>query len=180
MTATSKLNLRFINKNVFVVIVVIAAIMVLYVAFSLIRHKKKNEVISLMDKKIKANTFEEEKICSGILGLVDECHFKAQMDYTVYAQYALGVEQLHALRNAVDSHFGGLCHFLIENYPELTDDDINYCCLYLLGLKDPDVSALMQRSYTAVSDRKRKLKRVFSIQNDLTHFLKNIVLQKHK
>ena len=35
---------------------------------------------------------------------------------------------------------------MIENYPELTDDDINYCCLYLLGLKDADVSAKIARS----------------------------------
>lgn len=66
------------------------------------------------------------------------------------------------LREAVNKHYDNFTQTLINRYPELTIDDIDYCCLYFLGLKDADISALMQRAYPTVCQRSRKLKRIFN------------------
>ena len=46
--------------------------------------------------------------------------------------------------------------------------DLDYCCLYLLGLTDADIAALMQKAYSTVSDRSRKLKAFFDKDEPLS------------
>jgi len=113
-------------------------------------------------------TFNEEPICRLIMERVNEGQFKAQMDCKLYQDYALGKEQVMALREAADRHFNQFTSRLAKAYPNLTKGDLDYCCLYLLGLSDADVSALMQRAYNTVSERSRKLKGVFGSDEPLS------------
>jgi hypothetical protein len=117
-----------------------------------------NDAVS---KPEQANSFADEPICQLIMERVNEGQFKSQMDCTVYKDYALGKEQLMALREAADRHFNRFTSRLAQTYPSLTKNDLDYCCLYLLGLTDADISALMQRAYNTVSERSRKLKTIF-------------------
>jgi hypothetical protein len=121
-------------------------------------HQQENEAVS---KPEQANSFADEPICQLIMERVNEGQFKSQMDCTVYKDYALGKEQLMALREAADRHFNHFTSRLAQTYPSLTKGDLDYCCLYLLGLTDADISALMQRAYNTVSERSRKLKTIF-------------------
>ena len=114
-----------------------------------------------------AASFDEEPICRLIMDRVNEGQFKAQMDCKLYQDYALGKEQVMALREAANRHFGQFTSRLAKAYPELTRGDLDYCCLYLLGLSDADISALMQRAYNTVSERSRKLKGVFGSEEPL-------------
>ena len=108
-----------------------------------------------------AASFAEEPICRLIMERVNEGQFKSQMDCTVYKDYALGKEQVTALREAADRHFNQFTSRLAKAYPDLTRSDLDYCCLYLLGLSDADIAALMQRAYNTVSQRARKMKAIF-------------------
>jgi hypothetical protein len=90
------------------------------------------------------------------------------MDCKLYQDYALGKEQVMALREAADRHFGQFTSRLAKAYPTLTKGDLDYCCLYLLGLSDADISALMQRAYATVSERSRKLKGIFGTEEPLS------------
>ncbi len=114
-----------------------------------------------------AVSFNDEPICRLIMERVHEGQFKAQMDCKLYQDYALGKEHVMALREAADCHFGQFTSRLAKAYPELTRGDLDYCCLYLLGLSDADVSALMQRAYNTVSERSRKLKGVFGSEEPI-------------
>ena len=115
-----------------------------------------------------AVSFNDEPICRLIMERVNEGQFKAQMDCKLYQDYALGKEQVMALREAADRHFGQFTSRLVKAYPDLTRGDLDYCCLYLLGLSDADISALMQRAYNTVSERSRKLKGVFGSEESLS------------
>ena len=115
-----------------------------------------------------AVSFNEEPICRLIMERVNEGQFKAQMDCKLYQDYALGKEQVMALREAADRHFNQFTVRLAKAYPNLTKGDLDYCCLYLLGLSDADVSALMQRAYATVSERSRKIKTVFGTEEPLS------------
>ena len=119
-----------------------------------------------------AVSFTEEPICRLIMERVNEGQFKAQMDCKLYQDYALGKEQVMALREAADRHFGQFTSRLAKAYPELTRGDLDYCCLYLLGLSDADISALMQRAYNTVSERSRKLKGIFGSEEPLSATLR--------
>ena len=119
-------------------------------------------------QEAQAVSFNDEPICRLIMERVNKGQFKAQMDCKLYQDYALGKEQVMALREAADRHFGQFTSRLAKAYPELTRGDLDYCCLYLLGLSDADVSALMQRAYNTVSERSRKLKGVFGSDEPLS------------
>ena len=151
----------------------------LFIAFVLAlshyNHRKKNRTIFTMRQKIKANSFIDEPICKYILKTVDEKKFKSHTDYALYTEFALSSEQIKQLREAVDTHFNNITKDIKEQYDLLNDDDINYCCLYILGIKDADISALMQRSYRAVCDRNKKLKSVFKTKESVNSFLCGII-----
>ena len=123
-------------------------------------------------QETQAESFNDEPICRLIMERVNEGQFKAQMDCKLYQDYALGKEQVMALREAADRHFDQFTVRLAKAYPNLTKGDLDYCCLYLLDLSDADISALMQRAYNTVSERSRKLKGVFGSDEPISVILR--------
>ncbi len=111
--------------------------------------------------------FTDEPVCQLILERMNEGKFLSQMGPKIYKEYALSKEQVVALRMTVDRHYGQFTSRLKRLHPELTQDDLNYCCLYLLGLSDADVSALMQKAYPTVSQRSRKIKAILGSESPL-------------
>ena len=148
------------------------------------RLKKSNQEVRELKDQIKrqeevnakpqqAESFADEPICRLILERVHEGQFKAQMDCNLYKDAALSKEQVMALRDASDRHFSLFTVRLAKAYPNLTKNDLDYCCLYLLGLSDADISALMQRAYTTVNDRGRKMKSIFGTEEPLSTTLRS-------
>lgn len=133
--------------------------------------KQKEEAASQTEQ---AATFVEEPICRLILERVNKGQFKAQFDIKLYEKYALSKNDMLVLREAANRHFNQFTSRLLQAYPTLTHGDLDYCCLYLLGLSDADVSALMQKAYSTVSDRSRKLKTIFGKEDLLVHILRQI------
>ena len=142
------------------------------------RLKRKNQEVRELKGQIRqqkdmavesepAPSFAEEPICRLIMERVHDGQFKAQMDYKNYKSYALNDEDLKALRMATDRHFNHFTVRLAKTYPQLTRGDLDYCCLYLLGLTDADVSALMQRAYNTINERSSKLKRILGCNNGI-------------
>ena len=124
-------------------------------------------------QETQAESFNDEPICRLIMERVNDGQFKAQMDCKLYQDYALGKEQVMALREAADRHFNQFTVRLTKAYPNLTKGDLDYCCLYLLGLSDADISALIQRAYNTVSERSRKLKGIFGSEEPISATLRN-------
>ena len=148
------------------------------------RLKKSNQEVRELKDQIKrqeevnakpqqAESFADEPICRLILERVHEGQFKAQMDCKLFKDAALSKEQVMALRDAADRHFNLFTVRLAKAYPNLTKNDLDYCCLYLLGLSDADISALMQRAYTTVNDRGRKMKAIFGTEEPLSTTLRS-------
>ena len=142
------------------------------------RLKRKNEEVRELKDQIKkmddlaaktevAASFDDEPICRLIMDRVNEGQFKSKIDYIIYKDSALDKQQLLDLRLAVDRHFGQFTIRLKKTYPELTNSDLDYCCLYLLGLTDADIAALMQRTYNTVFERNRKMRKIFGSENPL-------------
>jgi tetratricopeptide (TPR) repeat protein len=152
------------------------------------RLKKSNEALREMKSQIKrlgntqkpdeAASFVEEPICRLIMERVKDGQFLSQMDCRIYKDYALSKEDVAALREAADRHFHHFTSRLAKAYPELTKVDLDYCCLYLLGLTDADIAALMQRAYNTVNERSGKLKRIFGCNNGVSATLHAIANDK--
>ncbi len=133
--------------------------------------KQKEEAASQTEQ---AATFAEEPICRLIMERVNEGQFKSKVDYEEYKDYALDKNQLLSLREAADRHFGQFTVRLKQAYPKLTNGDLDYCCLYLLGLSDADIAALMQRAYNTVTERSAKLRNAFGVENNISDTLRGL------
>ena len=136
--------------------------------------QEQGEALSAMKKRVEAASFAEEPIYRLIIERVNEGQFKSKVDYIVYKDYALTKEHLLALREAADIHFEQFTTRLKKEYPALTKGDIDYCCLYLLGVEETDVAALMQRAFNTVCERSRKLKSIFGSEEPLSITLRKI------
>lgn len=119
--------------------------------------KKKDKDLAEMKRNMESNTFIDEPICESILKTVSHKHFKSKVKFEEYKEYALSKNQLLALRDAADRHYDNFTQKLRNNHPELSRDDVDCCCLYLLGLKDAEISALIQKDYTTINRRRHKL-----------------------
>ena len=113
-------------------------------------------------KSMQAVTFAEESVCRLIMDRVNDGQFKSKVDCRLYKQYALDKQHLFDLREAADRHYAQYTLRLRETYPELSNIDIDYCCLYLLNLTNADVAALMQLAYNTVVERKSKIQKIIN------------------
>lgn len=136
--------------------------------------KEQSEALSVMKKRVEAASFAEEPICRLIMERVNEGQFKSKVDYLVYKDYALTKEQLLTLREVVNGHFDEFTTRIKKEYPSLTKGDIDYCCLYLLGLNNADIAAMMQRAFNTVCERDRKLKAIFGSEEPLSNTLRKL------
>ena len=167
-------------------LLVLLAVLVVWLLLNRKRHKRteaekqvlsgqlqeQGEALSAMKKRVEAASFVEEPICRLIMERVNEGQFKSKVDYLVYKDYALNKEHLLVLREAADVHFRQFTTRLKKEYPALTKGDIDYCCLYLLGVEEADVAALMQRAFNTVCERSRKLKSIFGSDEPLSTTLR--------
>lgn len=126
--------------------------------------KKQDDIASITEP---AASFNEEPVCRLIMERVKEGRFKSKVDYKYYKDSALNKQQLLDLRLAADHHFGQFTVRLRKAYPELTNSDLDYCCLYLLGLTDADIAALMQRTYNTVVERNGKMRKILGSDKPL-------------
>ena len=149
------------------------------------RLKRSNEELRELKEQIRrqedadaksehAASFAEEPICRLIMERVNEGQFKSKVDCEIYKQYALDKRQLFELREAVDRHFSQYTLRLRKAYPDLTDMDVDYCCLYLLNLTNADISALMHRAYNTVVERESKIQRITGNEKPLSVTLKDL------
>lgn len=136
--------------------------------------RKTEKAINDLKMKMEIKQFADMPICKHLLSVVKEQQFKSKNNYNFYKDYALGKEQILELREAANLHYDNFTIRLKEKFPELTSDDIDYCCLYLLGLKDADVSALMQKDYSTVCYRSRKIKSILKSEKTITETLYNM------
>ena len=154
-----------------ITIILIIASTVLLIAIAVLTRKKSSNIEGY-------NAFINEPVCKYILETAHQQQFKSKMDCTIYKDYALDKEQLLTLRTAADNHLNGFTERIRNKYPELTNDDVNYCILYLLGMKEPDIAAFMQKAYSTVSDRSRKLKKVFDTNGDLLTIMRKFAVKR--
>ena len=174
------------NRIFSIVIVVVLLLIAGIIVISRIKVRKtidkskidiadRDRALEDLKRRVQANPFIKEPICQTISRIVNAYQFKSKVSFEHYKEHELSKDQLLALREAVDRCFDNFTKKLSNNYPELSYDDVDYCCLYLLGLKNAEISALMQCSYRAVCDRNNKLKNIFNTKHTITDFLYGII-----
>ena len=75
------------------------------------------------------------------------------------------------LVKAVNYSFDDMTSILAKNFSRLTTNDIRYCCLFFLNLKQKEVAALMGISQSAINQKHHRLQEVFGTNDSVSSFL---------
>ena len=75
------------------------------------------------------------------------------------------------LVKSVNYSFDDLTSILVKNFPRLTTNDIRYCCLFFLNLKQKEVAVLMGISQSAINQKHHRLQDVFGTNDSVSSFL---------
>ncbi len=124
-------------------------------------HKIKQTKLKQTEKRKKLSFAEKEildkKIYNNILHLEDNTYFFKLMDTTL--------NHLHTKFN--------------ERYPEVSDREIKWCCLTILGIPTTDIMTLLNYKPEALNKMKIRLAKKFQLQyaSELTVFLNGILAE---
>lgn len=77
------------------------------------------------------------------------------------------------LVKVVNQNFDDFTSILAKNFARLTSNDIRYCCLFFLNLKQKEVAALMGISQSAINQKHHRLQEVFATGDSVSFFLNN-------
>lgn len=146
-----------------------------------IRESKERE--TLLQEKIEHvdaekqsyDRFLAEPVCIEILNSLQGKNIKSNSKTFDFKDIALRDEQMMQLMDAADRNLNHFPQKLKKQYPSLDATDIRYCCLYLLGLNEAQIAALVQRSYQSVWTRSKEMKTVFG-SDDIGNTLINLIL----
>ena len=100
-------------------------------------------------------------------------HYKKYNDY----QEHFTVEDRCALIDAIDLHTHGFTSYLQQMCPALTEEDVYFCCLHLLGLKASQIAVIVEQDRSNIYKRQKALlKNKFKIttKDKLDNVLKNL------
>ena len=92
-----------------------------------------------------------------------------------YPELVLSDNQVNLLVNAVDAVFPKFSVRLIEMYPRLNRSDVEYCCMYILGVTEIQAAALTGKTYQAVWKRSLKLHTIFDNKADLKFVMHDLL-----
>ena len=120
--------------------------------------------------------FMSENICNDIATALRGKQIKREAKSGDYPELHLNDAQLHDLSVAVEKHFNGFEKTLTDLYPKISRNAMHQCLLYLLGLEDVQIAALLSCDYSTVKRRSAKLKQAFGTEKELRQFIREFVL----
>ena len=91
------------------------------------------------------------------------------------------MEDRYALIDVIDGYTHGFTSYLKQTCPALTEEDVYFCCLHLLGLKASQIAVIVEQDRSNIYKRQKALlKDKFKIatKDKLENVLKNISIIK--
>lgn len=161
-------------KNRNIAIYSVLTLLILSIVIIVIMTKKKNKELS--DMQITDDTwkfFEQSELVQRIKSkLATDNGEKINVkNIEKYSDRNLTTLEFIELRAHTDKTFNGFISRLAEQYPDLTQKDIYYCCLSMIGLTNSEIAVLFGLTYNAISIRISKVKKTFNTDENIRDFL---------
>lgn len=128
--------------------------------------KKENEFAILQQKAagLRASLFKKMSLAEKIPSLNKEGEAESSA-----GRIRLTEQDLIELRKTVDTIYNDFSRNLSEGYPELTEDDIVFCCLIKIQVNMQDLSDIYCVSKAGITKRKMRLKKgKLKIETDMS------------
>lgn len=129
-------------------------------------HKRSERDLIIID-------FLKEPVCKKIKGSLESANISTGVSYVDYHRLKLDEATISELDDAVTRYFPNFRQCLFTLCPQLKQEEILLCQLYLLGFKDNQISYLMQYNRSTIFRKAKKIKKALGISVNLTDFLQN-------
>lgn len=151
-------------------ITLLSILLILLILLILFLKKKKPSSTNSFSSRF--SLFEKSEIVTIIRERLSKNHDKMSVE-NIDEQTELSLDNAGfvTLRTAVDTHFDGLMKNLSTKYPDLNVNDLNCCCLALLGLSNTEMAVLLGVKYNSLTNRLAKIKKILSTEENLHDFL---------
>ena len=155
------------------------------------RYREKNKMLDIIkQQEIKVNALEQElgqkrqdvdlsmdlfmnePVCKNIKKTVDSINVTSRVNYADYPYLKLDNATIVNLEEAVAKHFPNFEQRLFSRNPQLKQKELLLCFLYLLGVKDQQISVLMQYHYSTIFRKVKNLEKKLNIDVTLQEFVK--------
>lgn len=114
----------------------------------------------------------EKPICKEIMNKIGNATLKTTVSYP---EFQLTEKQQVRLVKAVDDVFNRFSIEILNLYPRLTKSDILYCCLFLIGMNEKQIAALVGTTYQNVWSRSSKMSKIFNSNFEIKYILQGIL-----
>ncbi len=117
--------------------------------------------------------FLNEEICQRILELLHGKHITSH-DIPNQHGICLKEEDLKQLKDTVERHYKGFDNMLLGQCASLKQSDITLCHLYLLGLNEGEIGALIFRTYSGVKKHVERLQEKLGLDESVTNYVMRV------
>ena len=140
--------------------------------------QQRDEQVSALEKalnqkreeaELRREAFMNEAICCKINNSIRSLRITARNSHEKYVSFT--EEDATALKAAVLKHYGNFESVLLGKYPKLSNDDLQLCQLYLMGLDERQIAVLQNKSYSAIKKRANTLKDLMGLDENLQTYL---------
>ena len=125
------------------------------------------------DINVSMEAFLNESICKKIKNSVSFINLTSRVNCADYTNLKLDETTISSLDEAVMKYFPNFKQQLLSRNHQLKQNELVLCYLYLLGLKEQQISVLMQYHYSTVFRKTKNLKKTLNIDVDLSEFMQN-------
>lgn len=154
------------------------------------RYREKNKMLDIIkQQEIKVDALEQElgqkrqnanlsmdvlmnePICKKIKNAVDSINVTSRVNYVDYPYMKLDNVTIADLEEVIAKHFPNFKNRLLSLNPQLKQNELLLCYLYLLGLKDQQISVLMQYHYSTIFRKAKNLEKKLNIDVTIPEFV---------
>ncbi len=122
-----------------------------------------------IEAELQREEFLKESVCGKINDSIRNLHITAREGSKKIV--TLTEEDALALKEAVLRHYPNFEAVLLSKNPKLGTDDLLLCYLYLLGLDERQIAALMCKTYSAIKKRAKALRDSMTLEEPLSDYI---------
>lgn len=123
--------------------------------------------------KAPASAYEalmKEAICLDLLQRFGNTDVITTNKPSYYAKLAISARDKQLLANAVERHCPNFGPLLKAGYPDFTRADFELCRFLLIGLSEPETAVLLQKDYSTIWRRTKRLREMMGFVEPKMHF----------
>ena len=159
------------------------------------RYREKSKMLDIIkQQEIKVNALEHEleqkrhetdlhleallnePVCKRIKYEVGSINLSSRVNYSDYPNLKLNDTTIADLDEAITKHFPNFKQRMFSRNPHLKQNDLLLCYLYLIGLKDQQISVLMHYHYSTIFRKAKYLEKSLNINVTLSEYVQKMAV----